>query len=94
MAVKIGVVGGGAIAQEAHLPSYASLKDVEIVGVADINEKRARSIVRKYRCKGYGDFTKLIDENDLDASALACLQFDDMRIRLLHRENSGYMIKE
>ena len=80
MAIKIGVIGGGAIAQEAHLPAYSKLNDVEIVGIADVNEKAARSTAKKYHCKAYADYTKLLDENKLDAISVCTPPFTRLEI--------------
>jgi UDP-N-acetylglucosamine 3-dehydrogenase len=75
LTVKIGVIGAGAIAQEAHLPAYSKLPDVEIVGIADVNEKTARRVAKKYHCKAYSDYTKLLGEDELDAISICTPPF-------------------
>jgi predicted dehydrogenase len=83
LTIKIGVIGAGAIAQEAHLPAYAQLKDVEIVGIADVNEKTARKVAKKYHCKAYADYTKLLDENELDGISICTPPF--ARLEMIKR---------
>ncbi len=46
--IRIGMVGAGNIAQNAHLPVYMKRDDVELVAVCDINEERARSVKEKF----------------------------------------------
>ena len=44
---KVGIVGAGNIAMNAHVPAYAKLTDrVKIVAVADVNFERAKAAVR------------------------------------------------
>ena len=94
MTVSVGVIGVGAIAQEAHLPSYARLRDVKVVGVADIDEKKARFVAKKYHCKSYGDFTKLIDKNDLDAVSICTPPFARFEIIKYAAENGVNILCE
>ena len=75
MTIKVGVIGAGGIAQLAHLPSYHKIMDVEIVGIADVNEKLAKSASQKYHCKYYGNFKQLIDKNELDAVSICTPPF-------------------
>ena len=46
--IKIGWVGSGFVGQVAHLNSYVSLKDVEIVGLAELRPKLGQEICKKY----------------------------------------------
>ena len=45
---RVVVIGAGAIAQRRHLPEYAGRKDVELVGLVDINKPRAATIAEKF----------------------------------------------
>lgn len=57
--MRAGVIGCGVIAEKAHLPVYRNL-NIDIVGVSDLSEKRAKSCAKKFRIKKW--FT---DHNDL-----------------------------
>lgn len=46
--VRVGVVGAGSAAQVVHLPILAQLRDVEIAGVADPLEEKARTIADRF----------------------------------------------
>lgn len=39
---RVGLIGGGGIAQAVHIPGWKNLPDVEIVGVADVSEATAK----------------------------------------------------
>ena len=39
---RVGIIGGGGIAQAVHIPGWRNLPEVEIVGVADVAEATAR----------------------------------------------------
>jgi predicted dehydrogenase len=59
---KVLIAGLGGIAQIAHLPILAKRNDIEIAGVCDIDESKAKSIAEKYGIKNYfSDYSKMID---------------------------------
>lgn len=39
---RVGIIGGGGIAQAVHIPGWKNLPEVEIVGVADVSEATAQ----------------------------------------------------
>jgi predicted dehydrogenase len=50
--IGVGVIGSGGIAQGAHLPGYAALKDeVEIVACCDLDEKVAKAAAERFGAK-------------------------------------------
>ena len=66
--IKIGWVGSGFVGQVAHLNSYVSLKDVEIVGLAELRPKLGQEICKKYSIKKYyKNHLDLIKNEKLDA---------------------------
>jgi predicted dehydrogenase len=46
--VRLAVIGAGAIAQVAHIPSWKKLPDVELVAVCDAVKARAKAVAEKY----------------------------------------------
>ncbi len=68
MALKIGIIGNGGIAN-AHMEGYLELGDaVEIVACCDINFEKAKSYAEKYGIKNYYDNCyDMLKENELDA---------------------------
>lgn len=59
--VKIGVVGIGHMGSY-HVRLYSELLNVELVGIADINEKQVETVAAQYNTLGFTDYTKLYDK--------------------------------
>ncbi len=69
--VRIGIIGAGNIAQNAHIPSYLKRKDVEIIAVCDINEARAKEVADKYDIKYVStNFEDLVSIEEVDAVSI------------------------
>jgi len=66
---KVGVIGVGAMGRN-HARVYSELNDVQLIGVADINEKLASSVAQSYECKAHADYNDLLNET-LDAVSIA-----------------------
>lgn len=67
--IKVGVIGVGAMGKH-HARVYSELQDVELIGIADVNENLAYSIAKKYRTKTFINYKELL-EQDLDAVSIA-----------------------
>lgn len=66
--IRVAVVGAGQIANLVHYPSLASLDDVEIVGVCDLDAGRRESTADRWKIAGrYADWTKMVEECEPDA---------------------------
>ncbi|MFR5864939.1 MAG: Gfo/Idh/MocA family protein [Acutalibacteraceae bacterium] len=46
--IRIGIVGAGNIATNAHMPAYAVCDKAEVVAVADLNLERAQSFAKRF----------------------------------------------
>jgi predicted dehydrogenase len=46
--LRVGIVGGGAIAQVAHLPTLRKLKNVEVQAICDIDLPKARALADRF----------------------------------------------
>ncbi len=66
--IKIGIVGAGNIAQNAHLPVYMKRDDVEITAIADLNLERAKAAAAKFNIpSAYASVEDLLEkEKDID----------------------------
>jgi predicted dehydrogenase len=71
--LKVCVVGTGMIANAAHLPAWKHIpQDVEVVGVADIEEWRAQETARRYDVPhAYGDWRKMLKDLKPDMVSVA-----------------------
>lgn len=67
--VRVGVVGLGSFGEQ-HLAAFSKLRDVEIVGVADINPKRCQAVADRYRVSGYGTCSELLSACEPDAVSI------------------------
>ncbi|MFC1631354.1 Gfo/Idh/MocA family protein [Candidatus Omnitrophota bacterium] len=66
MGFKIGLVGCGSIFP-MHAQSLINTPGVKIVAVCDLRKSRAQKVARKYNCRGYLDYTKMLEQEQLDA---------------------------
>ena len=66
--LKVGVVGTGAMGQN-HVRIYHEMNNVELVGIADVDENRVNSLTKQYNTEGFTDYRQLF-EQDLDAVSI------------------------
>ena len=61
--IRVAVIGAGDMANNVHYPSLASLAEVEIAAICDLEEQRLKATADKYRVeKRYRDYRKMIEE--------------------------------
>ncbi|MFX1539095.1 MAG: Gfo/Idh/MocA family protein, partial [Promethearchaeota archaeon] len=64
--MKVGLIGCGGIAP-SHLHVYKTVKDVEVVGVCDINLERAKKLATKFRIKNtFDNYFDLFEVDDIE----------------------------
>ncbi len=69
--VRIGLIGAGNIAQNAHIPSYLKQADAELVAVCDLKPQRAKEVADKYHMKhAVKDYHELVALDDVDAVSI------------------------
>ncbi|WP_445214864.1 Gfo/Idh/MocA family oxidoreductase [Brasilonema sp. UFV-L1] len=61
--IRIGVIGVGNMGQH-HVRLLSSMKDVELVGVADINVERGLETASKYKVRFFEDYCELLPHVD------------------------------
>jgi predicted dehydrogenase len=59
--VRLGVVGIGYLG-EFHAQKYYRMPGVELIGVVDINRKRANRVAQQYRTKAYTNYPEIFDK--------------------------------
>ena len=65
--LRVGVVGGGAITQVAHLPVLRKLKSIEIAAICDIDLPKARALADRFAIKdAFDDIEDLLRYEALD----------------------------
>jgi predicted dehydrogenase len=67
--VRIGIIGSGGIAQNAHLPGYTAIPDLcEVVALADINPEAAKTASEKFNVKHvFDNYNSLLEMDEIDA---------------------------
>ncbi len=92
--IRIGVVGVG-IQGEAHVMCLKSLHNVELIGIADVNEKRARYIAEKYKIpKVYTDYRDLARDKEIEAITVATPDFLHKDPVIVAAENGKHVLVE
>lgn len=71
--LKIGIIGSGGIAQNAHMKGYAAIPDqCEMVAVCDVNPDTAKQAAEKFNVqKTYTDYRELLADPEIDAVSVA-----------------------
>ena len=66
--MRVGVIGAGAMGQN-HIRTYSQMKDIELVGIADVDRQRVEALSLQYNTRGFTDYTELLKQN-LDAVSI------------------------
>ena len=83
--IRVGVVGGGAIAQRRHLPEYAANPNAEIAGILDFNPERMEELCEQYGARPYASLEEMLAEPTIDAISVCTPNYThaDTTIRAL-----------
>lgn len=73
--IKVGVIGLVDLGQH-HARVYSQLEEVNLIAVADLNEKKGRKVAQRYGCKYYRDYNLMLDKEDIEALSI------DVAVRL------------
>src|SRR4051812_42716297 len=66
--LRIGIVGAGDIARKRHIPGFAAIPGVRIVGVCNQKRESAARVARDFNIpKIYGNWEHLIEDDEVDA---------------------------
>ncbi len=66
--LKIGMIGAGNIASNAHLPAYAKCANATVVAITDLNRERAEETAKKYGIpEVYDTVEEMLAKADIDA---------------------------
>ena len=66
--LKIGMIGAGNIACNAHLPAYAKCNNATVVAIMDINRERAEAAAKQYGIpKVYDTLEELLADEEVQA---------------------------
>lgn len=85
--VKVGIIGCGTIANNAHIPAYMKNENVEIKYFCDIIPEKAAAVVEKYGCgTAVTDYHVVLSDSEVEAVSVctpnnmhATISIDAMR---------------
>ncbi|UCC67976.1 MAG: Gfo/Idh/MocA family oxidoreductase [Armatimonadota bacterium] len=64
--VRIGFVGAGGIATEAHIPALKQIEGVEIVALCDTRKEQADAAAQQFGGRAYSDHREMLDREEMD----------------------------
>ena len=88
MAVRIGFIGTGGIAQ-SHLQTLGGNSDAQLVAYCDLDLERAQKAAEEYGGNAYRDFEKMLDGEELDALVICTPPFAHGDIELAAKQLAG-----
>jgi len=66
--IRVGIIGAGGIANNAHIPGYVKLPDVEVFAVCDVDEARAKKTAEQFNIPHvFTDYRKLCAVDEIQA---------------------------
>jgi predicted dehydrogenase len=95
MKLKVGVVGGGRIATESHLPVLKSLANVEVTAICDQQSDAVRSAASKYGVKAiYTDLEGMLSKENLDVLDICTPPFTHSSLSIQAMEAGCHVLTE
>jgi len=92
--IRIGIIGGGWIVENAYLPTLSNIDEAEVVAVMDTDRERAKSICNKFMIKNavnnWADFIKI----GIDAVIIATPNFTHFDYSLKALESGLHVLCE
>ena len=66
--LRIGIVGAGNIASNAHLPAYQKCSNAIPAAICDIDIERAKKVAEQYNIpEVYGSIEEMLEKADIEA---------------------------
>ena len=93
MAVKVGFVGAGGIANW-HLGHLSKIEDADIVSLCDVKRERVEVTAKKYGGRIYTDYEKMLKEEKLDALYVCLPPFAHENVEILAAEKGYYRLMD
>jgi predicted dehydrogenase len=66
--IRIGIIGAGQITRKRHLPGFAAVPGVRVVGVCNLHRESTARVAREFNIpKLYGSWENLVEDDSIDA---------------------------
>ena len=82
--VNVGVIGVGYLGK-FHAEKYSAMDDVNLVGVADVDEQTAAEVAEKFNTKAFSDYRELLDKIEAASIAVPTSLHHDIGMACLER---------
>jgi predicted dehydrogenase len=70
--VKLGYVGCGFMAQKVHIPNFVSIRDCELIALAEVRTKLGRKVQERYKIpRLYAHHLELAKDPEIEAVAVS-----------------------
>jgi predicted dehydrogenase len=93
--INVAVIGAGAIAQNVHIPTYLSNRNVHLSALVDNDLERAKKIAKKFHVKEfYQSCDELFKRNTIDAISLCTPPNTHEEIALKAFDNGAHVLCE
>jgi predicted dehydrogenase len=74
--LKVGIIGSGSIARNAHVPGYRAQKDAEITAVCDVIPGRAEAFAKEFQIpRAYDSYLEMLASEPLDVVSVCTPNF-------------------
>ena len=93
--VRLGLIGCGNVAKNRHLPALRSLRDADVVAVADIEPDRLKQVADKFRIeRRYANYRDLLSDPMVEAVAVCAPAYAHTEIALAALDAGKHLFVE
>jgi predicted dehydrogenase len=93
--IKVGIIGSGGIAQNAHIPSFQKIEAVKVVACCDVVESVAMKAAEKFGIpRYYTDYAKMLEKEKLDAVSVCTPNALHKEPTILALESGAHVLVE
>ena len=65
--MNVGIVGAGAVARRAHIPTIKQIRGIDLIAISDPNENALRKVSSEFNIrKTYRDYIDLLEDPSID----------------------------
>lgn len=93
--IRIVIVGAGAIARKRHIPGFAKLTGVRLIGVCNQHRESASRVAREFDIpKVYGDWERVIDDPEVDAVVIGAWPYLHAPVTLAALDSGKHVLTQ
>jgi len=86
--IKVGIIGAGGVVQEAHIPCFQKLDNVEVLAISDPNKKKLNFVAEKFNIpEKFVDWREMLGLKELEIISICSPNY-------LHKEQAINSLKK